>query len=115
MRVQANAKLGPAGRLAVVLFIERGCSLRVAAAESSVLVATGHRWWHRWLDASARERASGAWLEDRPSCPHHQPRRVDEQLAARICAVRQATGWGRGWSPALPVSRIRRSGGSFVV
>jgi transposase InsO family protein len=94
MRVHANAKLGPAGRLALVLLIERGCSLRAAAAESSVSVATAHRWWHRWLDASVSERANGAWLEDRPSRPHRQPRRVDEQLAARICAVRQATGWG---------------------
>jgi transposase InsO family protein len=94
MRVHANAKLGPAGRLALVLLIERGSSLRAAAAESSVSVATAHRWWHRWLDASASERASGAWLEDRSSRPHRQPRRVDEQLAARICAVRQATGWG---------------------
>src|SRR3954471_12745207 len=94
MRVHANAKLGPAGRLALVVLVEGGCSLRAAAAESAVSVATAHRWWHRWLDASAIERASGAWLEDRSSRPHHQPRRVGEQLAARICAVREATGWG---------------------
>jgi transposase InsO family protein len=94
MRVHANAKLGPAGRLAVVLLIEGGCSLRTAAAQSSVSVATAHRWWHRWLDASATERASGAWLEDRSSRPHRQPRLTSDELAARICAVRQATGWG---------------------
>jgi transposase InsO family protein len=94
MRVHANAKLGPAGRLALVLLVEGGCSLRAAAAESSVSVATAHRWWHRWQDASPQARASGAWLEDRPSRPHRQPRRVADELAARICAVRQATGWG---------------------
>jgi transposase InsO family protein len=94
MRVHANAKLGPAGRLALVLLIEGGCSLRAAAAESSVSVATAHRWWHRWQGASPQARVSGAWLEDRSSCPHRQPRRVADELAARICAVRQATGWG---------------------
>ena len=32
--------------------------------------------------------------EDRSSRPHRQPRRVSDELAARICAVRVATGWG---------------------
>jgi transposase InsO family protein len=94
MRVDANAKLGPAGRLALVRSVQGGCSLRTAAAESSVSVATAHRWWHRWQDASPQARASGAWLQDRSSRPHRQPRRVADELAARICAVRQATGWG---------------------
>jgi transposase InsO family protein len=94
MRVHANAKLGPAGRLALVRKIEGGCSLRTAARESSVSVATAHRWWHRWQAASAQARSSGAWLEDRSSRPHRQPRRVADELAAQICAVRQATGWG---------------------
>jgi transposase InsO family protein len=57
-------------------------------------VATAHRWWHRWLDADPAERASGAWLADRSSRPHRQPRRVSDELAASICAVRAATGWG---------------------
>jgi transposase InsO family protein len=94
MRVHANAKLGPAGRLALVGLIGEGASLRAAAAESSVSVATAHRWWHRWLDAGAADRASGAWLADRSSRPHRQPQRVPDELAARICAVRTATGWG---------------------
>jgi transposase InsO family protein len=94
MRVHANAKLGPAGRLALVRLIGEGASLRAAAHANAVSVATAHRWWHRWLDASASERASGVWREDRSSRPHHQPRLVDAELAARICAVRQATGWG---------------------
>ena len=38
MRVHANAKLGPAGRLALVRLIDGGCSLRAAARESSVSV-----------------------------------------------------------------------------
>jgi transposase InsO family protein len=94
MRVHANAKLGPAGRLALVESIREGASLRAAAAESSVSVATAHRWWHRWKAASPQARANGAWLADRSSRPHRQPRRVTDELAAQICAVRQATGWG---------------------
>jgi transposase len=94
MRVHANATLGPAGRLALVRLIREGASLRAAAAESSVSVATAHRWWHRWLDADVQERASGVWRADRSSRPHRQPRLVSDELAARICAVREATGWG---------------------
>ena len=94
MRVHANAKLGPAGRLALVRKVLDGCSLRTAAQESAVSVATAHRWWHRWLDASSVDRRNGAWLRDRSSRPHREPRRTDAELEARICAVRQATGWG---------------------
>ncbi len=94
MRVHANAKLGPAGRLALVQRIGEGESLRTAARGSSVSVATAHRWWHRWLEADAAQRASGVWLADRSSRPHRQPRRTSAELEARICAVRQATGWG---------------------
>jgi transposase InsO family protein len=94
MRVHANAKLGPAGRRQLVSLIQGGMSLRAAAAASSVSPCTAHRWWHRWLGASEHARASGSWLQDRSSRPHRQPRLVVPELAARICAVRQATGWG---------------------
>jgi transposase InsO family protein len=94
MRVHANAKLGPAGRRQLVSLIESGMSLRAAAAASSVSPCTAHRWWHRWLGASEHARLSGTWLQDRSSRPHRQPRLVAAELAARICAVRQATGWG---------------------
>lgn len=94
MRVHANAKLGPAARLAVVEKIIDGRSLRSVATESSVSVATVHRWWHRWLDASATDRESGVWVRDRSSRPHHQPARTSPEIEATICAVRTATGWG---------------------
>jgi len=94
MRVHANAKLGPAGRLALVGLIDGGCSLRTAARASSVSVATAHRWWYRWQNASAEARASGAWLEDRSSRPRRQPKRTGVEIETRICAVRRATGWG---------------------
>lgn len=94
MRVHANAKLGPAGRLAVVKKVLEGESYRTAAQGSAVSVATVYRWVHRWLDASAVERADGRWCHDRASCPQRQPRRSSSELEASICAVRQATGWG---------------------
>jgi transposase-like protein len=50
MYLHANAKLGLAGRFALVRAIDGGVSLKAAAAAFSVSPATAHRWWHRWLD-----------------------------------------------------------------
>ena len=59
MYLHANAKLGLAGRLALVKAIEEGrLSLRAAAASFGVSPATAHRWWHRWLDASEEGRVT---------------------------------------------------------
>ena len=73
MYLHANAKLGVAGRLALVRAIEGGMSLRATAAAFSVSPATAHRWWHRWLDGERRPEA----LLDRSSRP--------EVLAAAAC------------------------------
>jgi transposase len=54
MYLHANAKLGLAGRLALVRAIEGGLSLKAAAAAFSVSPATAHRWWHRWLAGDRR-------------------------------------------------------------
>jgi transposase InsO family protein len=94
MRVHANAKLGPAGRQALVGRVLEGESLRTAAEESSVSVATAHRWWHRWLDASAEQRCSGAWLEDRSSRPRRSPRQLTAEQEAPILLARARTGLG---------------------
>ena len=90
MYLHANAKLGLAGRLALVRSIEDGCSLRVAAAAFSVSPATAHRWWHRWLEGGRRPEA----LLDRSSRPHRSPRLLAAELQERICACRRQTGWG---------------------
>ena len=75
MFLHANAKLGLAGRLALVRAIEEGMSLKAAAAAFSVSPATAHRWWHRWLEAGgARELPAARSLE--PAAP----------LAAAACA-----------------------------
>jgi transposase InsO family protein len=90
MLLQANAKLGLAGRLALVRAIEDGSSLKAAAAAFSVSPATAHRWWHRWLDGGRRREA----LLDRSSRPRRSPRLLAPELQERICACRRETGWG---------------------
>jgi transposase InsO family protein len=90
MYLHANAKLGLAGRLALVRAIEEGCSLKAAAAAFSVSPATAHRWWHRWLDGGRQVSA----LLDRSSRPHRSPRLLAVELQERICDCRRKTGWG---------------------
>jgi transposase InsO family protein len=90
MFLHANAKLGLAGRLALVAAVEDGLSLKAAAAAFSVSPATAHRWWHRWLDGG---RLASALL-DRSSRPHRSPRLLAAELQERICDCRRQTGWG---------------------
>ena len=94
MMLHRNAKLGLAGRLALVQAIEGGMSMKAAAAAFSVSPATAHRWWHRWRSASEQARASLACLLDRSSRPLHSPRELAPELQERICACRRETGWG---------------------
>jgi transposase InsO family protein len=90
MYLHANAKLGLAGRLALVQAIEDGLSLKAAAAAFSVSPATAHRWWHRWLDGGRLPQA----LVDRSSRPRHSPRLLAAESQERICECRRQTGWG---------------------
>src|ERR1044071_4580240 len=90
MYLHANAKLGLAGRLALVRAIEDGLSLKAAAAAFNVSPATAHRWWHRWLD---RGRALSS-VGDRSSRPRRSPRLLAAELQERICDCRRTTGWG---------------------
>jgi transposase InsO family protein len=94
MHVHPKAKLGPAGRFALTEAIAKGMSQKAAAAAFCVSPATAHRWWHRRLDATPAELASGAWLLDRPCRPRRSPRRLDAQSERRICEARRRTGWG---------------------
>ena len=94
MYLHANAKLGLAGRLALVRAIEEGMSLKAAAVAFSVSPATAHRWWHRWLEAGEEARRSLSCLFDRSSRPRRSPRRLAPQLERAICACRRTTGWG---------------------
>jgi transposase InsO family protein len=94
MYLHANAKLGLAGRFALVSAVEGGASLRSAAAAFNVSPATAHRWWHRWLDSSEEARRGLSCLFDRSSRPRRSPRQLAPELAERICACRRKTGWG---------------------
>jgi transposase InsO family protein len=94
MYLHANAKLGLAGRFALVTAVEEGMSLKAAAAAFSVSPATAHRWWHRWLEASTEARRTLSCLFDRSSRPHRSPRQLAPELEQAICACRRETGWG---------------------
>jgi transposase InsO family protein len=94
MSFHRNAKLGLAGRYALVCAIRDGLTLKAAAAAFSVSPATAHRWWHRWLDASEEARTTLSCLLDRASRPHCSPRQLAPELAEAICACRRETGWG---------------------
>jgi hypothetical protein len=77
--------------LALVRAIEGGNSLRAAAAARSVAPATAHRWWHRWLQASAEERYSSSCLRGRSSRPTRSSRRLTEAQEAPILRTREET------------------------
>jgi transposase InsO family protein len=94
MIVHGNAKLGPAGRLALTQAISDGMTQKAAAAAFCVSPATAHRWWHRRVSATVEELRSGAWLLDRSSRPHRSPRLLEAVAQERICEARQRTGWG---------------------
>ena len=92
MNLHANAKLGLAGRAALVHAIEHGLSLKAAAAAFSVSPATAHRWWHRWLDGGRSPSA----LLDRSSRPHRSPLQLSRADEEPILRARQQTGYGPG-------------------
>jgi transposase InsO family protein len=94
MSLHRNAKLGLAGRHALVSAVEGGMTLKAAAAAFSVSPATAHRWWHRWRDASEEARRTLTCLLDRSSRPHCSPRRLAPALEQAICQCRRKTGWG---------------------
>ena len=89
-----NARLGLAGRRALVADIEQGCSRREAARRRGVSASTACKWWRRWSEATAEQRRSLVCLEDRSSRPHRCPRLLDVSEQAAICAVRRRSGWG---------------------
>ena len=89
-----RCKLGVGGRLQLIRLIEEGASLRSAAAESSVSVATAHKWWHRWRAASEAERASRACLGARPPRPRRCPWQLDREAEQKILAAREKTNYG---------------------
>jgi transposase-like protein len=96
MDFHANHALGLPQRLALVQAIERGSTLRAAAAALSVAPATAHRWWHRFRLASPQQRRSLTWAHDRSSRPRSSPRRLTEAEEAPILRARALTNLGPG-------------------
>ena len=89
-----RCKLGLLGRLELVRLIERGASLRAAAAAVGVAPATAHRWWHRWRAATEAERASLSCLRTRSSRPESCPWALGAAEEQRILDARARTNWG---------------------
>lgn len=94
MGLHRNARLGLAGRRALVADVEAGCSCREAARRRGVSPTTACKWWRRWLEAPLAERCSLACLEDRSSRPYRSPRLLSAREQERICAARRRSGWG---------------------
>src|SRR5437667_8840745 len=67
MALHRNARLGLAGRRALVADLESGCSCREAARRRGVSPTTACKWWSRWREATAEQRRSLRCLEDRSS------------------------------------------------
>jgi transposase-like protein len=102
MLLHRNAKLGLAGRWALVVAIESGCSMREAARRHGVSPATACSWSRRWRSASEEERRTLSCLHDRSSRPRRSPRMLSATEQARICAERRRSGHG----PRLIASRL---------
>jgi transposase len=86
MATHPRAKLGLAGRQAMVAMIVGGGSCRAAARAFNVSPNTARKWRDRWL--------SGEGLCDRSSRPHRSPRMLAAAEQERICELRRNTGWG---------------------
>jgi len=94
MGLHRNARLGLAGRRALVADVEAGCSCREAARRRGVSPTTACKWWRRWSEATLEQRHSLVCLEDRSSWPHRSPRLLAAVEQQRICAARRRSGWG---------------------
>jgi len=117
MLLHRNAKLGLAGRYALVVAIERGCSIREAARRHGVSPATACTWSRRWRAASAEEQRTLSCLFDRASRPHRPARLLPAAEQERICAERRRTGHGPrviaarlGYAHATVWKALRRGG-----
>ena len=111
-----NAKLGLAGRYALVVAIERGCSIREAARRHGVSPATACTWSRRWRAASAEEQRTLSCLFDRASRPHRQAQllpaaeRADLRGAARTGHGPRVIAARLGYAHATVWKALRRGG-----
>jgi transposase len=103
MKIHANAKLGPKGRLVMVRrVVEEGWSLPEAASAAGVSERTCSKWVGRY-------RSEGeAGLEDRSSAPRSVPNRTPEDRIEAIAALRRLrfTGAEIAWALGMAISTV---------
>ena len=103
MKLHRNAKTTPHMRaLLIVRIRQQHWAPAQAASAAGISVRTAYKWL-------ARHRAGGAAaLDDRPSTPHHQPRRTAPAVTARIVAARyqRRTAWTIGVQLQVPRSTV---------
>ena len=95
MGLHRNARLGLAGRRALVADVEAGCSCREAARRRGVSPTTACKWWRRWSQATLEQRqiaclSRGSLVAAAPLAAAAAGR-LSRQ---RICAARRRSGWG---------------------
>jgi hypothetical protein len=97
MYLHANAKLGLAGRCALVKAIEGGSTLREAAAAFRISPATAHRWWHLVVAMGVRRLGLRVGYVCAVSVTPHQGRAGRAETSPMTPArTRQPR---RGWRP----------------
>jgi transposase InsO family protein len=85
----ANATLTPRGRLLLArCVVEQGWTLRRAAERFQTSATTAARWAGRYRELGV------AGMTDRPSRPHHSPRRTPTRTERRIIKLRVTRRWG---------------------
>jgi transposase InsO family protein len=103
VKLHRNAKTTPHMRALLVERIRhQAWTAATAAGAAGISVRTAYKWL-------ARYRTGGrAALADRPSTPHHQPRRTGATMTARIVAARyqRGTAWGIGVQLQMPRSTV---------
>ncbi len=103
MKLHRNAKTTPHMR---ALLVDRIRHQRWTPAAAASAAGISVRSTYKWL---ARHRIGGASaLEDRPSTPHHQPRRTAAAITARIVAARyeRRTAWAIAVQLQVPRSTV---------
>jgi transposase InsO family protein len=100
--VHANAKLAPAGRLALAeCIVEDGWPLRRAAERFQVSVPTAQRWSSRYRERDTSVPALEA-MQDVSSRPECSPRQTRPPKVRKILHLRK-----RGWGPARIGHKLR--------
>jgi len=98
MNVHKNARLTPRGRVLMIERVERGLSVRHAAAEAGVSERTVHRWLRRW-------RSGDRELADRSSAPRRCPHQLADTQVAQIQNLRLQRLTGPAIARALGLAR----------